>query len=119
MRPVIHDPADGDDAGARRRGEGRDDRLRLRNGFGRGREHLIDDRHLRGMDCHLADETVAASLLAFAAQTFAVSKIDKDRVDRRHCGSGGAGEAQGARQAIGIEEPAFAVTVRARAKLGG
>jgi hypothetical protein len=34
MRPVIHDPADADDAGARRRGERRDNRLRLRNGFG-------------------------------------------------------------------------------------
>ena len=109
MRAVDHDAADADHAGAGILRERVDDllgacqRLRVR------REHLVDDRHLRGMDRHLADKAVAAGFLAFAAKAFLVAEIDIDRVDRRHSRGGGAGKTQRARQTIRIEEAIFSI----------
>src|SRR6202044_2783749 len=111
MRPVIHHTADADDTGAWVLRKRIDDGLRLRERLRARREHLVDDRHLRRMDGHLADKAVAAGFLAFAAKTFAVAKIDIDGVERRHIGGGGTGETQYPRQPIGIEKAALRVAV--------
>ena len=50
---------------------------------------------------------------------FAVAKVDKHGVDRRHAGGGGAGEAQRARQSIRVEKHPFRVAVGLGAELGG
>ena len=70
------------------------DRARVRERLRGRREHLVDDRHLRRMDRHLADKAVAAGFLAFAAKAVAVAEIDIDGVDRRHRGGRGAGKAE-------------------------
>ena len=48
-----------------------------------------------------------------------IPEIDIDGVDRRHGGGGGAGKAQHAGQAIGIEKIALFVAIGLRADVGG
>src|SRR6516165_11859695 len=119
MRPVIHHSTDADDAGAGGDRESRDNRLCLRNGLRRRREDFIDDRNLRRMDGHLADEAVAGRLLAFAAETGVVAEIDEHRVDCGDARGRRAGKTQGARKAIRIEKPPIRVAICMRAELGG
>ena len=85
--------------------------------FGGRREHLVDDRHLRRMDRHLAGEAVAARLVAFAAQPGIVAEIHIDRVDRLHLRRRRAGKAKAARKLIGREEISVAVAVGLGAEL--
>ena len=80
-------------AGAGLGGKRSDHGLGLGDGFSVRREHLIDDRNLRGMDRHLAGESVAAGFLAFAAQARVVAVIHIDRVDRLDFRGSGASEA--------------------------
>ena len=114
-----HSAGDADDAGARIGGERVDDRLRVRQGFRRRREHLVDDRHLRRVDRHFAGKTVAAGGLAFAAKAVVVTEVDIDSVDRRHLGGGRAGKAQRSRQPIRVEKSPLRIAVGFGAELRG
>src|SRR6516225_7373009 len=119
MRPVIHHAADADDAGAWRCGESGDHRLGMCDRVsGRG-EYFVDDRHLRWVNRHFADEAVATRLLAFAAKSSVIAEIDKDRIDRGHLGCRRAGKAQTARQPIRIGKAALFVAIGPRAELSG
>ena len=66
-----------------------------------------------------AAKAVAACRLAIAAETVVVAKVDIDGIDRRHPGGGRAGEAERARQPVGIEISAVGVAVGLGAELGG
>lgn len=69
MGSIIHLAVDANRAGARLRGEGRDNRFRLLNLSGRRCEHVIDDRYLGRMNGQTPGKAVAAGGFGIAAQT--------------------------------------------------
>src|SRR6516162_2028875 len=111
MWPIVHDATNADQTGAWGRRESIDNRLRVRDGFGRGRERLVDDRHLCRMDRHLARKAVTASFLTFATKACAIAKIDEHCIDRRHARGACAYKAQSARKPIGIEKAALRIAI--------
>ena len=118
MRAVVHLPVDADDAGIAGAAKAATIACELRDRFGRGREDLVDDRHLRRVDRHLAGEAVALGLEAFRPQAVRVAEIDEDRVDRRDFGGGGARGWSGAREAEHVGVAAVLVARGARADRG-
>src|SRR5512139_306953 len=87
MRAIVHLAVDADSAGAGLRSKSCNNRFRLLD-LGRGRrEHLVDHRHLSGVDGKTSGKPVAACGFSVAPQTFRISEVEIDGLDRRHfCG---------------------------------
>jgi hypothetical protein len=98
--------------------ERRDDRPRVCEVLGRGREGAIDDGDLRGMDRKLARETLAGGRFGFGAKSVLVAKIGEDAVDRLNASGHRAGEAQRSRELVGERQFAVRIQLRRRAESG-
>src|SRR3954447_22007932 len=113
MRAVEHLAVDADDARISGRLEGRYDSRRLSHRLGRGRERSVDDRHLIGVDRHLAGETVTLGLGTFRGEGRHVAKAGEYGVDRGDFR--GSGRENGRQTGVTEEIGVAAVLVAGRA----